>query len=68
MSQHLLLEGLTALQIFDDNVSELKLSWVRGLEGADRKFPTEAVRTTTASSNLVGGGSLANTIVSLELV
>jgi HPr kinase/phosphorylase len=33
MSQHLLLEGLTALQIFDDNVSELKLSWIRGLEG-----------------------------------
>ena len=54
MSQHLLLEGLTALQIFDDNVSELKLSWVRGLEGADRKFPTEAVRAAAASSDLVG--------------
>lgn len=54
MSQHLLLEGLTALQIFDDNVSELKLSWIRGLEGADRKFPTEAVRAAAASSDLVG--------------
>jgi HPr kinase/phosphorylase len=54
MSQHLLLEGITALQIFDDNVSELKLSWVRGLEGADRKFPTEAVRAAAASSDLVG--------------
>jgi HPr kinase/phosphorylase len=54
MSQHLLLEGLTALQIFDDNVSDLKLSWIRGLEGADRKFPTEAVRAAAASSDLVG--------------
>jgi HPr kinase/phosphorylase len=54
MSQHLLLEGLTALQIFDDNVSELKLSWIRGLEGSDRKFPTEAVRVAAASSDLVG--------------
>jgi HPr kinase/phosphorylase len=54
MSQHLLLEGLTALQIFDDNVSELKLSWIRGLEGSDRKFPTEAVRAAAASSDLVG--------------
>ena len=54
MSQHLLLEGLTALQIFDDNVSELKLSWIRGLEGSDRKFPAEAVRAAAASSDLVG--------------
>jgi HPr kinase/phosphorylase len=54
MSQHLLLEGLTALQIFDDNVAELKLSWIKGLEGADRKFPTEAVRAAAASSDLVG--------------
>jgi HPr kinase/phosphorylase len=54
MSQHLLLEGLTPLQIFDDNVSELKLSWIRGLEGANRKFPTEAVRAAAASSDLVG--------------
>jgi HPr kinase/phosphorylase len=54
MSQHLLLEGLTALQIFDDNVAELKLSWIRGLEGSDRKFPTEAVRAAAASSDLVG--------------
>ncbi|MFZ4118665.1 MAG: HPr(Ser) kinase/phosphatase [Polynucleobacter sp.] len=50
----MLLEGLTALQIFDDNVSELKLSWIRGLEGSDRKFPTEAVRAAAASSDLVG--------------
>jgi HPr kinase/phosphorylase len=54
MSQHLLLEGLTALQIFDDNVAELKLSWIRGLEGSDRKFPIEAVRAAAASSDLVG--------------
>lgn len=54
MSQHLLLEGLTALQIFDDNVSDLKLSWIRGLEGSDRTFPTEAVRAAAASSDLVG--------------
>ncbi|MDP3621273.1 MAG: HPr(Ser) kinase/phosphatase [Polynucleobacter sp.] len=50
----MLLEGLTALQIFDDNVAELKLSWIKGLEGADRKFPTEAVRAAAASSDLVG--------------
>lgn len=54
MSQHLLLEGLTALQIFDDNVADLKLSWIRGLEGSDRKFPLEAVRAAAASSDLVG--------------
>lgn len=54
MSQHLLLEGLTALQIFDDNVADLKLSRIRGLEGSDRKFPLEAVRAAAASSDLVG--------------
>ena len=43
MTQSLLLESLSAQQIFDDNVSDLKLSWIGGLEGADRKFPTEAV-------------------------
>ena len=43
MTQPLLLDGVTAQQIFDDNVSDLKLSWIGGLEGADRKFPLEAV-------------------------
>jgi HPr kinase/phosphorylase len=43
MTQPLLLEGVTAQQIFDDNVSDLKLSWIGGLEGADRTFPSEAV-------------------------
>ncbi|NDF21287.1 MAG: HPr kinase/phosphorylase, partial [Burkholderiaceae bacterium] len=38
MSQQLLLEGITAQQIFDDNIADLKLSWISGLEGADRTF------------------------------
>ena len=42
MSQSLILESLSAQQIFDDNMGDLKLSWVGGLEGADRKFPSEA--------------------------
>ena len=53
-SQTLLLEGVTAQQIFDDNVSDLKLSWIGGLEGADRTFPPEAVKAAAASSDLVG--------------
>jgi HPr kinase/phosphorylase len=52
--QTLLLEGVTAQQIFDDNVSDLKLSWIGGLEGADRTFPPEAVKAAAASSDLVG--------------
>jgi HPr kinase/phosphorylase len=54
MTQPLLLEGVTAQQIFDDNVSELKLSWISGLEGADRTFPKETVKAAAASSDLVG--------------
>ena len=54
MTQPLLLENVSAQQIFDDNVSELKLSWIGGLEGADRTFPPEAVQAAAASSDLVG--------------
>jgi HPr kinase/phosphorylase len=54
MTQPLLLEGVTAQQIFDDNVAELRLSWIGGLEGADRTFPPEAVKAAAASSDLVG--------------
>ena len=54
MTQPLLLDGVTAQQIFDDNVSDLKLSWIGGLEGADRTFPPEAVKAAAASSDLVG--------------
>ena len=54
MTQPLLLDGVTAQQIFDDNVSELKISWIGGLEGADRTFPPEAVKAAAASSDLVG--------------
>jgi HPr kinase/phosphorylase len=54
MTQPLLLEGVTAQQIFDDNVSELKLTWISGLEGADRTFPKETVKAAAASSDLVG--------------
>ena len=44
MSQQLLLEGITAQQVFDDNIADLKLSWISGLEGADRTFDTQAVK------------------------
>jgi HPr kinase/phosphorylase len=54
MTQPLLLDGVTAQQIFDDNVSDLKLSWIGGLEGADRTFPPEAIKAAAASSDLVG--------------
>ena len=53
MTQPLLLDRVTAQQIFDDNVSDLKLSWISGLEGADRTFPPEAVKAAAASSDLV---------------
>jgi len=53
-TQPLLLEGVNVQQIFDDNVSDLKLSWIGGLEGADRTFPPEAVKAAAASSDLVG--------------
>lgn len=54
MSQQLLLEGITAQQIFDDNIADLKLSWISGLEGADRTFDSQAVKAAAASSDLVG--------------
>ncbi len=54
MTQPLLLEGVNAQQIFDDNVSDLKLSWISGLEGADRTFLPKAVKVAAASSDLVG--------------
>jgi len=54
MSQQLLLEDVTAQQIFDENIGDLKLSWISGLEGADRKFNADAVRSAAASSDLVG--------------
>jgi len=54
MSQQLLLEGITAQQVFDDNIADLKLSWISGLEGADRTFDTQAVKAAAASSDLVG--------------
>lgn len=54
MSQQLLLEGITAQQVFDDNIADLKLSWISGLEGADRTFDTLAVKAAAASSDLVG--------------
>ena len=44
MTQPLLLDGVTAQQIFDDNVSDLKLSWIGGLEGVDRTFPPVVFR------------------------
>jgi len=54
LSQQLLLEGITAQQIFDDNIADLKLSWISGLEGADRTFDSQAVKAAAASSDLVG--------------
>jgi HPr kinase/phosphorylase len=54
MTRPLLLDGVTAQQIFDGNVSDLKLSWIGGLEGAERTFPPEAVKAAAASSDLVG--------------
>jgi len=68
MTQPLLLEGVNAQQIFDDNVSDLKLSWIGGLEGADRTFPPEAVKAAAASSDLVGHLNLIHPVVSRFLV
>ena len=68
MTQPLLLDGVTAQQIFDDNVSDLKLSWIGGLEGADRTFPPEAVKAAAASSDLVGQFKTAKTYYKLLLL
>ena len=35
------LTGVTSQSIFDDNAADIKLSWVAGLEGADRAFDVE---------------------------
>jgi len=54
MTQPLNLAGVTAQSLFDDNFSELKLSWIAGLEGADKSFDPEAVKLASSSSDLVG--------------
>ena len=54
MTQPLNLASVTAQTLFDDNISELKLSWIAGLEGADNSFSSEAVRLASSSSDLVG--------------
>ena len=38
MTQPLNLASVTAQTLFDDNISELKLSWIAGLEGADNSL------------------------------
>jgi len=54
MTQPLNLEAVTAQSLFDDNSSELKLSWISGHEGADKKFDSDAVKNASSSSDLVG--------------
>ncbi|MEN9930323.1 MAG: hypothetical protein RL604_570 [Pseudomonadota bacterium] len=54
MTQPLNLASVTAQSLFDDNISELKLSWIAGLEGADNSFSSEAVKLASSSSDLVG--------------
>jgi len=54
MTQPLNLAGVTAQSLFDDNLSELKLSWIAGLEGAEKSFDAEAVKLASSSSDLVG--------------
>ena len=54
MTQPLNLAGVTAQSLFDDNFSELKLSWIAGLEGSDNGFDPEAVKLASSSSDLVG--------------
>lgn len=53
-SPPLTLDGVTAQSIFDDNVGELRLNWIAGLEGADRCFDPDVVREATSSADLVG--------------
>ncbi|MCY1361055.1 HPr kinase/phosphorylase [compost metagenome] len=48
------LTGVTSQSIFDDNAADLKLSWVAGLEGADRAFDVEFAREATSAADLVG--------------
>ena len=49
MTQPINLAGVTAQSLFDDNFSELKLSWIAGLEGADKSFDPEAVKLASSS-------------------
>jgi HPr kinase/phosphorylase len=48
------LTGVTSQSIFDDNAADIKLSWVAGLEGADRAFDVEFAREATSAADLVG--------------
>lgn len=48
------LTGVTAQSIFDDNAADLKLSWVAGLEGADRAFDVDFAKEATSAADLVG--------------
>ncbi|HBO77954.1 MAG TPA: HPr kinase/phosphorylase, partial [Cupriavidus sp.] len=43
------LTGVTSQSIFDDNAADIKLSWVAGLEGADRAFDVEFAREATSA-------------------
>jgi HPr kinase/phosphorylase len=54
MIQQLLLIGISAQHIFDENFEELKLHWVAGQEGADRCFDPQIVEQASSSSDLVG--------------
>ena len=47
------LTGVTAQSIFDDNAADLKLSWVAGLEGADRAFDVDFAKEATSAADLV---------------
>ena len=48
------LTGVIAQSIFDDNAADLKLSWVAGLEGADRAFDVDFAKEATSAADLVG--------------
>lgn len=54
MIQQLLLLGISAQHIFDENFEELKLHWIAGQEGADRCFEPNIVHDASSSSDLVG--------------
>jgi len=54
MIQQLLLIGISAQHIFDQNLDDLKLHWVAGQEGADRCFDPQIVEQASSSSDLVG--------------
>ncbi|MCC7007090.1 MAG: HPr kinase/phosphorylase [Ottowia sp.] len=48
------LKGVSAQSIFDDNAHALKLTWIAGLEGADRQFDEAFIEQATSSADLVG--------------